>query len=312
MEMISAGIDTGLIRDVEAIAPLVGNTPLFPIRHLLRKPGVRLFAKLEWQQLGGSVKSRPAFNIIRRAVTDGLLTRDRILLDASSGNTGIAYAAIGAALGLKVSICIPENASEERKLLLRMYGAEVILTSRFGSTDEAQQIARQLHAEYPERYFYADQYNNEANWRAHYRSTGAEVYRQTGGGITHFVAGLGTTGTFTGTGRRLKEVNPDIRLIALQPDSALHGLEGWKHLETAVVPGIYDPGLADEQHPVDTFEAYDLIREAARFEGLMLSPSSAANLAGALKVAGKLEEGIVVTVFADNAEKYGEVIRSLI
>jgi S-sulfo-L-cysteine synthase (O-acetyl-L-serine-dependent) len=172
MEMISAGIDTGLIRDVEAIAPLIGNTPLFPIRHLLRKPGVRLFAKLEWQQLGGSVKSRPAFNIIRRAVTDGLLTRDRILLDASSGNTGIAYAAIGAALGMKVSICIPENASEERKLLLRMYGAEVILTSRFGSTDEAQQIARELHAEYPERYFYADQYNNEANWRAHYRSTG--------------------------------------------------------------------------------------------------------------------------------------------
>lgn len=312
MELISGTVDHSLLREVEEVGPLIGNTPLFEIRRLYQRKGVRIYAKMEWQQLGGSVKSRPAYNIIRRAVIDGALNRDRILLDASSGNTGIAYAAIGAALGIKVSICLPENASEERKLLLRMYGAEVILTSRFGSTDEAQQIARDLHRSNPDLYFYADQYNNDSNWRAHYRSTGGEVYRQTAGKITHFVAGLGTTGTFTGTGRRLREVNPSIRLIALQPDSALHGLEGWKHLETAIVPGIYDSTLADEQLSVDTFEAYDLIRETARIEGLILSPSSAANLSGAIRVADGLDHGTVVTVFPDNAEKYGDVLRSLI
>ena len=312
MELISGTVDQSLLREVEEVGPLIGNTPLFEIRRLYQRKGVRIYAKMEWQQLGGSVKSRPAYNIIRRAVIDGALNRDRILLDASSGNTGIAYAAIGAAIGIKVSICLPENASEERKLLLRMYGAEVILTSRFGSTDEAQQIARDLNLSNPDLYFYADQYNNDSNWRSHYRSTGGEVYRQTSGKITHFVAGLGTTGTFTGTGRRLREVNPSIQLVSLQPDSALHGLEGWKHLETAVVPGIYDSTLADEQLSIDTFEAYDLIREVARTEGLILSPSSAANLSGAIRVADGLDRGTVVTVFPDNAEKYGDVIRSLI
>ncbi len=296
---------------LKEIRPFIGNTPLFPLNRISPSPGVRILAKLEWQQLGGSVKARPAFQIIHSAIEQGRLFPEQRLLDATSGNTGIAYAAIGAALGIPVTLCLPENASQERKQLLQALGAEIIYTSRFESTDGAQEKARELAERYPERYFYADQYNNPANWQAHYYGTAEEIYHQTGGRITHFVAGLGTTGTFVGTGRRLKERVPGVRLIALQPDTALHGLEGWKHLETARVPGIYDPQLADAVLPVDTAEAYALIRRVAREEGLLLSPSAAANLAGAVKVAREIEQGMVVTVFPDNADKYGEVLRRI-
>jgi cysteine synthase B len=296
---------------LERLQHFVGSTPLFALSNIFSKPGVEIYAKLEWQQLGGSVKARPAFNIIKEAILMGDLAGDRRLLDASSGNTAIAYATIGANLGISVSICLPENASEERKDALRALGAEIILTSKFGTTDEAQDTAKQLAKEQPERYFYADQYGNENNWKAHYYGTGNEVFEGTNGRITHFVAGLGTTGTFTGTGRKLKHLKSSIELVSLQPDSALHGLEGWKHMETAKVPRIYDPELADRNLEIDTYESLEYIKKAAQVEGLFLSPSSAANLLGAIKVAQEIEEGVIVTVFPDNAEKYGEIIGSL-
>ncbi len=309
--MITEVIDGRLVKRLNSIGKFIGNTPLFPINNIYRNKGIKIFAKLEWQQLGGSVKSRAAFSIIRNAILSGELREEIHLLDASSGNTGIAYAAIGAALGIKVSICLPENATEERKTILKAFGADIIYTSKFGSTDEAQKVAQEMYAQNPQKYYYANQYNNENNWKAHYFGTAEEIFRQTKGEITHFVAGLGTTGTFTGTGRKLKELTPNIQLIALQPDSAMHGLEGWKHLETAIIPGIYDSKLANVQKEIDTFDAYDLIRETAKAEGLFLSPSAAANLSGAIKVAEEIEEGVIVTVFADNAEKYSEVNKNL-
>ncbi len=304
-------LDISLVRKLETLENFIGNTPLFPLLNLHQNENVKVFAKLEWQQFGGSVKSRPAFNIIKNAVLNGELTTEKNLLDATSGNTGIAYAAIGAALGIKVTICLPENASPERKTLLKAYGAEIIYTSKFGSTDEAQEIAEDLFIKNPEKYYYARQYQNDSNWKAHYFTTANEIWKQTNGGITHFVAGLGTTGTFTGTSRRLYELNKNIQLISLQPDAALHGMEGWKHLETAIVPTIYDDTLAHKNLEIDTFEAYDMIKKVASCEGLILSPSAAANLVGALKVAENLEQGVVVTVFPDNSDKYGEVINTL-
>jgi len=309
--MIVQELDVNWIEKLDNISHFIGNTPLFPIKNLHTNQKVKIFAKLEWQQLGGSVKSRPAFNIIKNAILEGYLTSEKSLLDASSGNTGIAYAAIGAALGIKVTICLPENASEERKTILKAYGAEIIYTSKYGSTDEAQEIAEDMYSKHPEKYYYARQYQNDSNWKAHYLTTAEEIWKQTRGEITHFVAGLGTTGTFTGTGRRLLELNPDIHLTSLQPDAALHGLEGWKHLETAIVPTIYDSTIAHQKLEIDTFQAYDTIREVASKEGLLLSPSAAANLAGVLKVASQIDEGTVVTVFPDNAEKYGEVLKNL-
>jgi len=218
------------------VARQVGNTPLLPLRKIFSKKNVHLFAKEEWKQLSGSVKCRPAFNIIRKAIENGELSQDSALLDATSGNTGIAYAAIGAKLGIKVVLCLPENASKERKEILQSLGAEIILTSRFEGTDGAQEVAKELVEKNPGKYFYADQYKNDNNWKAHYLTTAPEIFNALPG-ITHFVAGLGTTGTFTGTGRKLRELKPSINLISLQPDSALHGLEGWKHLETAVESG---------------------------------------------------------------------------
>ncbi len=297
---------------LERLGNFVGSTPLFPLSNLFAKPGIELYAKLEWQQLGGSVKARPAFNIVKEAILRGDLNHKRRLLDASSGNTAIAYAAIGANLGIPVSICLPENASEERKDALRAFGVEIIYTSKFGTTDEAQEVAKKLSLEQPELYYYADQYANENNWKAHYYGTGNEVFEGTQGRITHFVAGLGTTGTFTGTGRKLKDLKESVELISLQPDSALHGLEGWKHMETARVPGIYDPELANRNLEIDTYESHEYIKKAAYKEGLLLSPSSAANLLGAIKVAQEITEGVIVTIFPDNADKYGEVIRSLL
>ncbi len=309
--MITQELDYKLVERLDKVGKFVGHTPLFPIQNLHENQKVKIYAKLEWQQLGGSVKSRPAYNIIKNAILDGQLTSDKSLLDATSGNTGIAYAAIGAALGIKVTICLPENASEERKSILKAFGAEIIYTSKFGSTDEAQEISEDLFQKYPEKYYYARQYQNDSNWKAHYHTTAEEIWKQTKDSITHFVAGLGTTGTFVGTSRKLLEHNPNIHLTSLQPDAALHGLEGWKHLETAIVPTIYDKNLAHENFEIDTYQAFELIKEVAMKEGLLVSPSSAANIAGALRVANELEEGVIVTVLPDNAEKYGEVINNL-
>jgi cysteine synthase B len=287
----------------------VGNTPLADMSQLSPNPQVNIFAKQEWRHLGGSVKARPAFNIIKQAVFTGAYAPGQHILDASSGNTGIAYAIIGQSLGIPVTICLPKNASRQRVDLLRKYQAEIIFTSPFGSTDEAQQRARQLAIKEPGKYFYADQYANVNNWKAHYHTTADEIYKQTDGEVTHFVAGLGTTGTFIGTGRRLREIDNAIKLVSLQPDIALHGLEGWKHLETALVPLIYDSSLANESLLVSTEEAYHLIKEINKIYDYKVSPSAAANLAGAIKVAERLDQGTVVTVFPDNADKYQEVLK---
>lgn len=302
--------DLDLLARLRQVGSRVGNTPVHRISRLFAKKGVQVYAKKEWEQLAGSVKARAAFNIIRSAVERGHLHRGKTLLDATSGNTGIAYATIAKELGLRVALCLPENASPERKDILQRLGAEIIFTSRFEGTDGAQEVARELAKAHPDQYYYADQYKNDHNWQAHYHGTALEISAALPG-ITHFVAGLGTTGTFVGTGRRLREQFPGVQRIGLQPDSALHGLEGWKHLETAAVPGIYDPTVADAFLEIDTAEAYAIIRAAKEHESLLLSPSSAANLAGALRVAEKLEHGTVVTVLPDNADKYGEVLKQI-
>ncbi len=310
METITALNTPELIAKVRSLEKQVGNTPLHAVTRLFSKKNVHIYAKKEWMQLSGSVKARAAYYIIRSAIERGELTKQKTLLDATSGNTGIAYATIAALLNIRVALCLPENASQERKEILRSLGAELILTSPFEGTDGAQQVALSLAEENPEKYFYADQYKNPDNWKAHYRTTAIEIFQELPG-ITHFVAGLGTTGTFVGTGRRLRELSPSTLLISLQPELAMHGMEGWKHLETAIVPRIYDPSVADETLEIGTEEAYEIIRAAYRHEGLLLSPSAAANLAGAIKIANGIEEGIVVTVFPDNADKYSEVIRAL-
>ena len=309
--MISEVADTQLKHSIAQIGRFIGKTALFPIERIYQKPKVKILAKLEWQQLGNSVKARPAYGIIKSAVDNGALNGGKHLLDATSGNTGIAYAAIAAAAGLIVTICLPENASKERKTMLKSYGVNIIYTSPFEGTDGAQLKAKSLAEENPLKYFYADQYANNNNWLAHYHTTGNELYEQTGGQITHFVAGLGTTGTFRGTTTRLRELNPGIRAIALHPDSPMHGLEGWKHMETAIVPKIYNDQLADENLSIDSMEAIQLIKDIARQEGLLVSPSSAANLVGAMKVADAIDEGTIVTVFPDDASKYSEVIEQL-
>ena len=303
--------ESELIESAIKLGSQVGNTPLFEINNLSPKKSVKIFAKLEWMQFGGSVKARPAFNIIKQALINGDLGDGKTLLDASSGNTAIAYATIGAQLGIPVTICLPENASWERKMLLKGLGVNIIYTSKFGSTDEAQEKAKELFDNDPETYFLADQYGNDNNWKAHYENTSEEILNAVGDELTHFVTGLGTTGSFTGVSRRLKEVNENITTVALQPDGALHGLEGWKDMETAIVPTIYDPSLADQFISIDTFDAYETLQLAAKKEGLMLSPSSSANLRGAMKIAEEIDEGVIVTLFPDNGEKYSEIIKSL-
>jgi S-sulfo-L-cysteine synthase (O-acetyl-L-serine-dependent) len=300
-----------LLGKVNELGSEVGNTPLVPLRNIFRKKNVQLYVKQEWKQLSGSVKCRPAYQIVKDAIEHYELDEDTILLDATSGNTGIAYAAIGRRLGIGVTLCLPENASKERKEILRSLGAEIILTSKFEGTDGAQQVAKELAAQYPDKYFYADQYKNENNWKAHYLTTAPEIVSAIPG-ITHFVAGLGTTGTFVGTGRRLRELVPGIHLTSLQPDSAMHALEGWKHLETAVVPGIYDAYVADDNLEVSTEEAYEYLKALLKHEGWLVSPSAAANVAGAIRVAEKLDAGIVVTILPDNADKYGDVIKTIL
>lgn len=287
------------------LTDLIGNTPLVRLRRVApENPRVAIYGKAEWANPGGSVKDRPALNMILEGERSGKLTPGKIILDATSGNTGIAYAMIGAARGYPVHLCLPANANEERKQLLRAYGARLILTDPRLSSDGAILKAQEIYASDPERYFYPDQYNNDANWQAHYRTTGPEIWEQTGGQITHFVAGLGTSGTFMGTGRYLKEQNPSIRLISFQPDSPLHGLEGMKHMATAIVPGIYDPGLADENREVSTEEAYDMVKRLARTEGILVGISAAAAVVCALRVAAEIREGVIVCILCDSGTRY--------
>jgi cysteine synthase B len=282
-----------------------GHTPLFPLRRIgAAFPHVEIYAKAEWFNPSGSVKDRAARGIILAAEHSGDLTHEKVLLDATSGNMGIAYATLGAARGYQVSLTMPANASRERIITLKALGVDLILTDPFDGTDGAQREARSIYAVHPDRYFYADQYNNQANWRAHYRTTGPEIWEQTHGQITHFVAGLGTSGTLMGTGRYLKEQNPALELIAVQPDSPLHGLEGLKHMETASVPGIFDRTLPDRTLPINTEETFVMAKRLAREEGLFVGISAAAAALAATKVAAQIEQGVIVAVFPDSALKY--------
>ncbi len=287
----------------------VGNTPLVRLTRVTAaaEGGCRhaVLAKAEWFNPGGSVKDRAAAAIIREAFDRGQLSRGKELLDSTSGNTGIAYAMIGASMGFGVTLCMPSNASVERKRILHAYGAHIVYTEAGEGSDGAIRHAQEMFAAEPERYFYADQYSNDANWRAHYQTTAEEIWRQSDGRVTHFVAMLGTSGTFVGTARRLKELNPRIRCISLQPDSSFHGIEGAKHMATAIVPRIYDPNIADADVGVSTERAYEMVKRLAREEGLLVGISSGAALAGCLEIAKTAPRGsVIVTVFPDSGDKY--------
>lgn len=295
--------DTDSAKDLTAH---VGNTPLFPLQRVGQNlsPCVKVFAKAEWFNPGGSVKDRPALNIIQTALDNGDLGNGKRLLDSTSGNMGISYATFGAALGIPVTLTIPSSASPERFTILRALGAELILTDPTEGSDGAILVARQLAAEKPDLYWYANQYNNPANWEAHYKSTGPEVISQTNAEVTHFVAGLGTSGTLIGTGRYLREQLPDVNIIAFQPDAAFHGLEGLKHMPSAIRPGIYDPSFAGETLEIRTEDAREMVLRLAREEGLFVGISSGAAAVAALRVAEQLDEGVVVTIFPDSGDKY--------
>jgi len=286
----------------------IGNTPLLRIGRVAQHlPHLEILAKAEWFNPGGSVKDRPALSMIRAGLASGELRPGKTILDATSGNTGIAYAMIAAALDYRVKLFLPRSASEERKRILLAYGAELVITPGDEGTDGAIRRVRELAAAEPDRYFYPDQYSNAANWQAHYRGTANEIWEQTAGRITHFVAALGTSGTFVGTTRRLRELRPDIRSISLQPDGPWNGLEGWKHMPTALRPLIYDDSLADQNLEISTEESYRMLKRLAREEGLLVSPSAAAALIGCLRVAEEIPAGqqaVMVTVFADSAAKY--------
>lgn len=288
----------------KSVLELIGNTPLLSFKRIGSKHGARIFAKAEWFNPGGSVKDRAALSMILDGERRGLLTKEKILIDATSGNTGIAYAMIGAERGYRVKLALPKNASPERKASLIAYGAEIIYTDPTEGTDGAQRRVKELVEKDPGKYFYPDQYNNDANWKAHYQTTAEEIWRQTSGTVTHFVTGLGTTGTFMGVTRRLKELNPTVQCISMQPDGPLHALEGLKHMPTALVPGIYDPTIADRQIEIATEDAHRMAVQLAREEGYLVGVSSAANMVAALKVAEELREGVVVTIFCDSASKY--------
>jgi S-sulfo-L-cysteine synthase (O-acetyl-L-serine-dependent) len=292
----------------EQLLDRIGNTPLIRLSRLGAEwPNVEICAKAEWFNPGGSVKDRAAYSMIREGERTGKLRPGKVILDATSGNTGIAYAMIGAALGYRVKLCLPSSASPERKQILGAYGVEIVYTPGDEGTDGAIRRAREIYHSDPEKYFYPDQYGNPANPAAHYRTTAAEIWQQTGGRITHFVAGLGTSGTFVGTTRRLKELNPRIRCISMQPDSGFHGLEGLKHMPTALVPPIYDAGLADENIEVKTEAGQQIAKQLAREEGILVGVSAGAALWASLAVAKGLprdEPAVVVTVFPDSGEKY--------
>lgn len=286
----------------------IGNTPLLRLERIARDlPDIELLGKAEWVNPGGSVKDRAASNIVAEGRASGKFGPQKILLDSTSGNTGIAYAMIGAAQGFPVTLCMPENVSVERKRILHAYGANIIYTDPADGSDGAIRKARELFAAEPDKYFYADQYSNQANWRAHYLGTANEIWQQTKGRVTHFVSMMGTSGTFMGTARRLKELNPNIRCISLQPDSPFHGIEGAKHMASAIVPKIYDASLADEDIGIATEDAYAMAKRLAREEGLLVGISAAAAVVGCLQVARKLkpgEPGVFVTILCDSGDKY--------
>src|SRR6201995_3542497 len=292
-----------------SILERIGHTPFVRLEKLTAHlPGVQILGKAEWTNPGGSVKDRAASSIVTDAQRRGLISKSRGLLDATSGNTGIAYAMLGAAMDFPVTLCMPSNVSDARKRYLKAYGAEIVWTNPADGSDGAIRMARQMIAAEPERYYYADQYSNDENWRAHYRTTGNEIWEQTEGQVTHFVAALGTTGTFMGTTRRLKELNPKIQCISMQPDSPFNGLEGLKHMATAIVPKIYDPDLADRNIDMPTERAYAMCKRLARTQGLLVGISSGAAVAAALDVAEAEaranREAIIVTTLPDSADKY--------
>ncbi len=287
------------------VCDLVGRTPLLRLDRIWKDviPGVELYAKAEWDNPGGSVKDRAALYMLRDAERHGL-TPKRALLDATSGNTGIALAMLGAAEGYHVTLCVPKNLSVERRRILKAFGAELVDTPASEGTDGAQRVARSMAESAPDRYWYFDQYNNEANWRAHFETTGPEIYDQTRGRVTHLVACLGTTGTFVGVGRYLRQKIPSVHLVAVQPDSPFHGIEGVKHLETAKVPGIWDPSLPDLTMTVATEDAQAMARRLARDEGYLVGTSSGAALDAALRLSERIREGVIVMVFPDAGDKY--------
>lgn len=298
-----------LHRPETSILSRIGNTPLVRLEKVTADlDGIEVYAKAEFFNPAGSVKDRPALNMILDGMRTGKFSRDRILLDATSGNTGIAYAMIGAVMGFKVRLCIPKNASEERKRVLRAYGAELIFTDPAEGSDGAIRECRRIYEADPDRYFYPDQYSNPANWRAHYATTAVEIMKQTRGRITHFVASLGTSGTFVGVSRRLKRDMPHVKCISAQPSSGFHGLEGLKHMPTALVPAIYDPTLADGNEWIETEDAYRMVRRLAREEGLLVGLSSGANVVAVRQAARRLvergERAVFVTILCDGAEKY--------
>jgi cysteine synthase B len=289
-----------------SVLALVGNTPLVRIRELTRDlpPAVRIYAKLEGFNPGGSVKDRPALNMIRRGLERGDLRPGKTIIDSTSGNTGIALAMIGAALGYPVELVMPENVSIERKKIIRAYGAKIIFSSGLEGSDGAIRLCRDILKQDPEKYFKPDQYFNEANPEAHFLTTGPEIWEQTGGSVTHFVTGLGTGGTIMGTGRALKARNPAVQVIGVEPDDSFHGLEGLKHMASSIVPGIYKEEELDEKLPIGTEEAYDMVHRLGTVEGMVVGQSSGANLVGALQVARRLERGTIVTIFCDFGLRY--------
>jgi cysteine synthase B len=297
------GLKAPVFRD--SILQSVGNTPLIRLSRAIDVPkGVKVYAKAEWYNPGGSVKDRPALRIVEDAEASGRLTRDKIIIDSTSGNTGIAYAMIGCVKGYKVALVMPSNVSEERKAIVKSYGAEIIYTDPLKGSDGAILEVRKLVEQEPDRYFFADQYNNPSNPSAHYHTTGVEIWEQTKGKVTHFVAGLGTSGTLMGTGGRLKEFNPDVQIIAVEPATPIHGLEGLKHMDTAIVPGIYDPTFPDRKIKVDTEDAYRMVRALGTKEGLLVGYSAGAAMWAASQVARELKEGYVVLVFPDSGHHY--------
>lgn len=287
----------------------IGNTPLLKLSKLTADlPGVNIYGKAEYLNPGGSVKDRPALNMILDGERTGKLNRERVLLDATSGNTGIAYAMIGAAKGYRIKLCLPLNASPERKRILRAYGAELVLTDPTQGSDGAIRKCHEIYEADPDRYFYPDQYSNPCNWKAHFETTGPEIIAQTSGAITHFIAGMGTSGTFMGVSRRLHRDVPGAKCYSMQPSTGFHGLEGLKHMPTAIVPSIYDPELADGNIWIDTEDAYKMVRRCAREEGILIGISAGANIVAARKVGKRLveqgEHGVIVTVLCDGADKY--------
>ncbi|MFQ5628182.1 MAG: PLP-dependent cysteine synthase family protein [bacterium] len=290
---------------INHLTQLVGNTPLLNLDFFSPHPDrIHLFAKAEWLNPGYSVKDRAALNIIQTALGQGKLELGKRLLDASSGNTALSYAMLAAGFGIAVTLCVPENVGALQKSLLHAYGADVVYTSALDGSDGAIRLAKKLAAEDSDKYYYADQYNNPANWQAHYRGTAMEIWQQTHGRITHFVAGLGTTGTFVGVGRRLREIKPEIALYSIQPDSPFHGIEGLKFMETTIVPGIYDPGIADRNLLVSTEDAQTWVLRLAHKTGYLVGLSSGTAMAAATRLANEIDSGVIVTVFPDSAQRY--------